>query len=158
MANALYLGNAGMMGTPNISPTPAGPSPVKPGVEAQPSGIPPNQVQPIATRASGPSAGYDPSYLQNLASFIGSLFAGPSSGNTTSFNPLGNLSEVSPPGGQTGNAAGAGAPMTWLQQALSGGGFGFTPTPAPATAGSGVGVGSGFGGGGFPRGPRQLTL
>jgi hypothetical protein len=157
MANALYLGNAGMMGTPNAKPVPAGPNPVKPGIEAPQ--IPANQVGPQATRASGPSAGYDPSYLQNLASFIGSLFAGPSSGNTTSFNPLGNLNEVSPPGGQIGNAAGAGAPMTWLQQALSGGGFGFTPTPAPATAGSGVGFGGGVGGGGgFPRGPRQLTL
>lgn len=102
-------------GTPPPNPTPA--PPAAPG---------PNTLGPQAIRASGPSQGYDPSYLQNLATAIGGLFTGGNqTGNTTSFNPLGNLSEISPTSGMEGNAPQQGLPQNWLQQALNGLGFSF---------------------------------
>src|SRR5712664_393836 len=122
--------------------------------DVAPPALPPNVVGPQATRASGPSAGYDPSYLQNLSTFIGSLFAKPAgAGNVTSFNPLGNLNEVSPPSGQTGNAAGFGAPLTWLQQALNGGGFSFGAPASTATPARPIREPVGRGGGRNPRSP-----
>lgn len=161
MANAMYMGSGAMPGFPASSaPT----APIRPVNEPAVGGNqpapppPPNQVGPIATRPSGSSGGYDASYLQNLAGFIGSLFSKPAgTGNVTSFNPLGNLNEVSPPSGEMGNAPGAGAPLTWLQQALNGGGFSFgSPTPATGTtAQRGPAAG---GGGGINRGPRQNLL
>jgi hypothetical protein len=113
----------------------------------------PNVLGAQSIRATGDPKGYDPSYLQNLATSIGALFARPQ-GNMN-FNPLGNLSEVSPPSGQMGNAPGFGEPLTWLQQALNGLGFSWAlPTPAPPdTSQNGSGGGGGnnvrrYGGGG----------
>jgi hypothetical protein len=113
-----------------------------------------NTLAPTAVRASGPSQGFDPAYLQNLATSIGGLFANNQGGNTMNINPLGNLGEISGPSGQMGNAPQQGLPQTWLQQALAGLGFGFTPqattvTPTAPTVGS---VGNGGGGAGGPRG------
>lgn len=93
---------------------------------------PPNQLQSVATRASGPSQGYDPSYLQNLATSIGGLFSGNNKGGVQNINPLGNLSDISPSSGIGGNAPTQGLPLTWLQQALNGGGFS-APTPSVVT-------------------------
>jgi len=113
-------------------PTPGGPFTSGTGTSAPAAtpAPPSNVLGAQSIRATGPSQGYDPSYLQNLATSIGSLFARPQ-GNL-SFNPLGNLSEISPPSGLGGNAPGAGAPDTWLQQALNGLAFMFNP-PTPAT-------------------------
>lgn len=113
-----------------------------------------NVLGPTAVRASGDPKGFDPSYLQNLATAIGGLFSNPKGGSTMNINPLGNLSEISPPSGQLGNAPGFGEPLTWLQQALNGLGFSFGPPPPAATSitptvpnvGS-VGVGAGRGAG-----------
>src|ERR1700688_1188340 len=85
---------------------------------------PPNTLAAQAIRASGPSQGYDPNYLQNMASSIGSLFSSPG-GAQMNVNPLGNLSDISPPSQMEGNAPSQGLPPTWLQQALNGGGFQF---------------------------------
>jgi hypothetical protein len=123
---------------------------------APPSSGPPagSVLGPQAIRASGPSQGFDPSYLQNLATAIGGLFSGGQNG-VMNLNPLGNLSEISGPSGQEGNAPQAGLPQTWLQQALAGLGFNFAPqatstTPTAPRIGS---VGGGGGGGG-----RQSAL
>jgi len=90
---------------------------------------------PEAIRASGPSQGFDPSYLQNLATAIGGIFSNQKQGgNVMNVNPLGNLSEISPNSSMEGNAPSPGLPQTWLQQALNGGGFAYSPaatTPQP---------------------------
>lgn len=169
-------------GTPGISAPPQGPAqgfpigPIGPVVgkgglqsplpgPAQ-SGTPPvptpaqgpaqggNVLGPTTVRASGDPKGFDPSYLQNLATAIGGLFSNPQGSSTMNINPLGNLSEISPPSGQLGNAPGFGEPLTWLQQALSGLGFSFGPPPPAATSITptapnigGVGAGGGRGAG-----------
>lgn len=157
MANAMYMGSGAMPGFPSpATPT----APIRQVNEPAAGGlqIPPNEVGPQAVRASGSGGGYDASYLGNLASFIGSLFSKPAgAGNVTSFDPLGKLNEVSQPSGQIGNDAGFGAPMTWLQQALNGGGFSFKPAP-PAATNPPVQRGPSGGGGGIGRGPRQNLL
>lgn len=108
-----------------------------------------------AVRATGPSKGYDPAYLQNLATSIGGLFSNSQQGgNVMRINPLGDLKEISPGSGIGGTDPTQGIPLTWLQQALNGGGFSFgqpeTPnTPAkpktPVIAGSGGGGRTGSG-------------
>jgi hypothetical protein len=89
-----------------------------------------------AVRPAGDTKGFDPNYLQNLATYVGGLFSRPQ-GNLN-FNPLGNLGEISPSSGIGGNAPLPGLPNTWLQDALNGLGFSFgapglspmaTPTP-----------------------------
>lgn len=131
-----------------------------------PSGIPapvpaptaPNVVGAQAVRATGDRKGYDPSYLQNLATAIGGLFSRPQ-GNLN-FNPLGDLSGISPSSGMGGNAPLPGLPSTWLQDALNGLGFRFSPA-APAPVGPGGRDGGGFGGGdsdGKRRGGRLFNL
>ncbi len=121
---------------------------VSTGAPASPAAAPPNTLAAQAIRASGPSQGYDPNYLQNMASSIGSLFSSPG-GGTVNVNPLGDLSDISPPSQMEGNAPSPGLPLTWLQRALNGGGFSFaqptTVTPTAPTVGS---VGSRGGGGG----------
>jgi hypothetical protein len=115
----------------------------------------PNVLGAQAVRATGPSQGFDPAYLQNLATAIGGLFSGGKNG-VMNVDPLGNLSEISGSSGQEGNAPQAGLPMTWLQQALNGLGFNFAPqatTPTAPTVGSIGGARSGGGGGG--RGNRM---
>ena len=69
----------------------------------------PSVLSAQAIRPSGPQQGYDQSYLQNLATSIGGMFAN-QGGGSLSFNPLGNLSEVSPKSGEIGNAPDAGLP------------------------------------------------
>jgi hypothetical protein len=103
-----------------------------PGAAPAPMAAPPNTLAAEAIRASGPSQGYDPNYLQNMASSIGSLFSNPGTG-TQNINPLGDLSEISPTSGMEGNAPSKGLPQTWLQKALGGGGFSFTPPAPPVT-------------------------
>lgn len=151
----MYMGSGAMPGFPAGS-SPAPTSPIRRVDEPAVGGlqIPPNEVGPQATRAAGPSAGYDASYLQNLSSYIGSLFSKPAgAGNVTSFNPLGTLNDISPLGGQIGNAPGFGAPMTWLQQALNGGGFSYAPSAPPApTKPEREPIDGGFGRGRGPRG------
>jgi hypothetical protein len=104
-----------------------------------------------AIRPTGDAKGYDPSYLQNLATAIGGLFSRPQ-GNLN-FNPLGNLSEISPSSGIGGNAPLPGLPSTWLQDALNGLGFSFAP-PAPPASTRPANRGGGNGGGG--RGPGRM--
>jgi hypothetical protein len=108
-----------------LMPQPGKPTPGRPPLPPVPGNVLPAQ----AIRATGDGKGYDPAFLQNLATSIGALFSRPQ-GNL-SFNPLGNLSEISPPSGQMGNAPGFGEPMTWLQQALNGLAFMFKPPVAP---------------------------
>lgn len=88
----------------------------------------PQQPQTIDAQAIRPSSGtpnqqgvgqFDPSYLQNLATYIGGLFSRPQNG-ALSFNPLGNLSDF--PGAQgvgAGNAPTLGLPPTMLQNAIN---------------------------------------
>jgi hypothetical protein len=123
---ALYMGPSGgnspfWGGQPPQNPngpfTPAGPVP------------PPNVLAPDAVRATGPSQGFDAAYLQNLASSIGNLFARPQ-GNL-SFNPLGNLSDISSPSSMGGTTPSPGLPLTMLQNALNGLGFSYTPSAPP---------------------------
>jgi hypothetical protein len=125
----------GGLGSAPVGPRPVGPEPWKPRpVPPQDNPAGGNTLQPQAIRATGPSQGYDPAYLQNLATAIGGLFAGPQSGgNTMNINPLGNLGEISPPSGIGGNAPTLGEPMTWLQQAINGGGFAYSPSQAAPT-------------------------
>ena len=123
-------GNEGSGSTPPPQ-NPIGPEPGKETPQpGSPASLPPNVLGAQSVRASGPSQGYDPAYLQNLATSIGALFSRPQ-GNL-SFNPLGNLSEISPASGQLGNAPGFGEPSTWLQDALNGIAFMFNPPPPPA--------------------------
>lgn len=152
MAN-MYLGGSNPIGSifaggggGTSTPTP----PIRPGQEnpqpgSQPAALPANVLGAQTVRLSGPTQGFDPAYLQNLTTAIGGLFSRPQ-GNL-SFNPLGNLSEISGP---------SGLPNTWLQDALNGLGFAFQP-PAPPTTPSVGNRGNndnGFGG----RGPRQTQL
>jgi len=180
MAN-LYMGRGGMDGLFGGSPMP-GPMPefrppsgsparpvpqppIRPGIETpqpgSPASIPPNVLPAQAVRPTGPSSGYDPSYLQNLATSIGGLFSRPK-GNL-SFNPLGDLSEISPASGQMGNAPLAGEPSTWLQDALNGIAFMFKPPtppvvhpPRPTGPFGGGGGNDGGGGRGRRGGPNVL--
>ena len=138
-------GNGGT--APTTTPAPAD-------TPATPVPTPPNVLPPGAVRPTGSAKGYDPSYLQNLATAIGGLFSRP--GGNLNFNPLGNLSEISPPSGMGGTAPLPGLPSTWLQDALNGLGFSFG-IPAYSTTGPGaIGGGGGGGGndGGGGRGPR----
>ena len=140
-------------GTPTATPRP----PIRPVQEAPPAAasaptsVPASILPAQAVRPSGPSGGYDPSYLQNLATAIGGLFSRPQ-GNLT-FNPLGNLSEISPSSGMDGNSPLPGLPSTWLQDALNGLGFNFGGSPA--TTGTAVDNGRAVSGG---RGPRSPVL
>jgi hypothetical protein len=117
-----------------------------------------NVLGPTAIRANTPNGagqGFDPAYLQNLATAIGGLFSNSKQGgNVMNLNPLGNLSEISPNSGIGGNAPTLGEPMTLLQNALNGLAFMFqqpqpptAPNPRPDFNGDG-GDGRGRGGGG----------
>jgi hypothetical protein len=184
MAN-LYMGRGGLDGLFGTSQGAVGDVPLIPtnpprrpantnigavgNVARIPGGPPPPGMPPVSApsdgsvlgaqtiRPTGPSQGYDPGYLQNLATSIGALFARPQ-GNL-SFNPLGNLSEVSPASGIGGTAPGLGAPLTWLQQALNGLGFSFgsPATAPPVTSGKSVGDNGGADTGG-KRGGIYSTL
>jgi hypothetical protein len=157
--NPSYSGVAlGQPPMPGPQPTPPNPNPPQPTPSAPPSpmpgaapvtpppSLPPNVLSAQTIRPTGASQGYDPSYLQNLATSIGALFSRPQ-GNL-SFNPLGNLGEISPSSGIGGNAPGYGAPLTWLQDALNGLGFSFGPPAPPVPTGLGTGIGGAGGGGG----------
>lgn len=150
---AMYLGGSNPIGNVFAGGgrgTSAPTNPLRPGQEnPQPTSpaatTPPNVLGEQAVRPSGPTQGFDPAYLQNLTTAIGGLFSRPQ-GNL-SFNPLGNLSDISGP---------SGLPNTWLQDALNGLGFAFQP-PAPPTTpnvGNRGNNDNGFG----PRGPRQNQL
>lgn len=158
---AMYLGSPSPMPGPKPGPT-GGPisspwdpsggpgrggSPVSalPGQTTAPA--PTNVLGPQAIRPSGSSSGFDPQYLQNLATAIGGLFSRPS-GNL-SFNPLGNLGEISPSTGG-GTAPVPGLPSTMLQDALQGLAFMFNPpssAPTPVAANPVTGGGNYIGGG-----------
>lgn len=145
MASSLYIGGSvnptNSMMPANVS---APKAPIRPGQET-PNGPPPNVLGPQAVRPTGPSNGFDPSYLQNLATAIGGLFSRPQ-GNL-GFNPTGNLSEVSP-GTGFGNAPLPGLPSTMLQDAINGLAFMFNqPQPATSSRGSGDFTGGTFGNG-----------
>jgi hypothetical protein len=133
-------GGSQLQNPPPVAPTghPITAGTVTPsGVSGVSSAAPgPNVLGARSVTASGPSQGYDPSYLQNLATSIGALFTGGNQqGNNTSFNPLGNLSEISPTSSMGGNAPQQGLPQSWLQQALNGLGFSFgTPQAASSIA------------------------
>jgi len=116
-------------GNPITNPIQNGPlTPPSPVATPKPVPAPGSVLGPQAIRATGPTNGFDPAYLQNLATTIGSLFTGgKQTGNVTNINPLGDLSDISPKSNIGGTAPGSGAPLTWLQKALNGGGFGFTP-------------------------------
>jgi len=140
-----------------INPEPR-PNPTLPGkpittTHPQPPG---NILGADAVRATGPSHGYDPSYLQNLATAIGGLFSN-RSGHAMNINPLGNLNEISPSSGMEGNAPLPGLPSTWLQDALNGMGFNFAPKAATAPQRP-PGIGGFEGGGGGRGGGRRINL
>jgi hypothetical protein len=113
-ANPIQTGPVGIPGSgrgfpvsapnPQVGPTPGGPTPMQGG---DPSG---------GVRATGPTAGFDPSYLQNLATSDAGIFSRPAGG--LSFNPLGNLASISGTSGG-GNAPVAGIPQGMLTQALA---------------------------------------
>jgi hypothetical protein len=100
-----------------------------------------NVVGAQGVRAEGPSRGFDPQYLQNLATSDAGNFARPAGANAVSFNPLGNLADItkllmsfgspSPTLG-FGNAPLPGLPQNLLQWAQA-----FNPTaltpPAPVS-------------------------
>lgn len=150
MAN-YYIGGSGtnpigaMFRPPKPEPNPLPPLPGRPITQNPSAPAPPGNVLGAQSiRPTGDAKGYDPSYLQNLATAIGGLFSRPQ-GNLN-FNPLGNLSEISPSSGMEGNAPLPGLPSTWLQDALNGLGFSFgAPTPATTPVRPGGG-GGGFGG------------
>ena len=135
----MYLGSTNPIGAVfSPKPTPQAAPPVGTGrtnpllpAPAKPQVVPPQSILSAqAVRPTGPAQGYDPSYLQNLATSIGGLFSRPQ-GNLN-LNPLGDLSEISPLSGMEGNAPLAGAPSTWLQDALNGLGFSYAPAaPKP---------------------------
>ena len=135
MPGALYMQPGGNGAASGVLPARMGSgTTTAPTTAAQ---TPANVLNPQAVRASGPSQGYDPQYLQNLATAIGGLFSPnqQSGSNTTNINPLGTLGEISPPSGIGGNAPTAGLPLTWLQQAIAGQGFtGTTPAAASTTS------------------------
>ena len=152
------IGTPGVPGGGSVGPVPAPGGPFTgSGTSASPPSPPPGSVLGAqGVRATGDPKGYDPSYLQNLATAIGGLFS--HSGNM-SLNPLGNLSEVSQPSGQIGNAPAPGAPMTWLQQALNGLGFSWPPKPPNLPdVNRRVGGNSGAGDNGRGRGGRMFNL
>lgn len=73
-------------------------------------------IEAQGVRATGPSQGYDPSYLQNLATSAGGNFARPAGQSAVSVDPLGNLSDITKLLMSFGNPS----PMQ---------GFGNAPTP-----------------------------
>lgn len=100
-------------------PPPTGPQP--PNRQFNPPGsVPPNPMQggdpSGGIRATGPSSGFDPNYLQNLATSDAGIFSRPQGG--LAFNPLGNLESISGTSGG-GNAPVAGIPQGMLTQALA---------------------------------------
>lgn len=132
MAGPFYLGSGGQQA--NFMPSPprdgGGPPHWHPPGPRAPDPTPGNPLGAQAVRATGPTSGFDPSYLQNLATSAGGLFS--HAPGQLAFNPLGNLGEISPGSGAQGNAPGYGLPQTWLQQALLNQNFGIPQTP-PAT-------------------------
>lgn len=89
---------------------------------------PTDTLGPQAIRPQGASQGFDPAYLQNLATMIGGLFA-PQGGGGLNFNPLGNLSDIGGSSGMGGNAPLPGLPPTLAANAVGGQPFSFaSPT------------------------------
>lgn len=86
---------------------------------------PPGANGSTAVRPIGPAKGLDPSYLQNLATFAGGMFAPQQGSNLVQFNPLGNLSDINTNPMGFGTAPVSGLPLSYLQQALA-----KAPTPA----------------------------
>jgi hypothetical protein len=82
---------------PALPPTqPPGPTPPISGW-GQPSSVDTsknNVVGAQGVRAEGPSQGFDPQYLQNLATSDAGNFARPAGASAVSFNPLGNLADI----------------------------------------------------------------
>jgi hypothetical protein len=152
-----WLPNRGPIKNPN-GPFTGGAAPPTPAPTSAPPG---NVLGPQAVRASGDSKGFDPSYLQNLATAIGGLFSNSKQGgNVMNINPLGNLSEISGSSGMEGNAPQQGLPLTWLQRALNGLGFSWQP-PAPPPMPTGPdrsGGGGGYGGDNGRGGGRRFNL
>lgn len=141
---ALYLGLPHNLSPSPVSPV--GPQPF-PGIGGGASQTPstsvfsnpstntdPNYMPSEAVRNTNQGSQFDPQYMQNMATYIGGLFSRPQ--GQLGFNPLGDLSEISPPSG-FGNAPLPGLPPTLLNSALSGFPFA-SSTPATATA-TGIG-------------------
>lgn len=137
MAANYYLGspsmmagmNSSMVGSPQSNMT----APIMPGIgDSQP--VSPQQYDPNAAQAIRPigdTKGYDPNYLQNLATYMGGIFKRPQQNGPMQFNPLGDLKDI--PGAQPlggGTAPLFGLPQTLLQFAQSG-----IPTGSSAPAG-----------------------
>jgi hypothetical protein len=117
--------------TPKSPASPVQPGPVGIGGPVKPPIVqmPNPQATPLPTpqttmggnpsgqiRATGPSGGFDPSYLQNLATSDAGTFA--RGANGLSFNPLGDLSSISNTSGG-GSAPLPGIPNGMLTQALA---------------------------------------
>lgn len=103
---------------------------VNPGQPLGPFGM--NGAAPgggTAVRPTGPSHGFDSSYLQNLATSTGGMFAPQQGSNLVQFNPLGNLTDINTNPLGFGNAPLAGLPTSYLQQAQQ-----TMPTPPSPTA------------------------
>lgn len=128
-----------MMGSPSVGRAPY--LPAKP----QPRPVAPSAPQPApssttlnatANRATGPTGGFDPAYLQNLVTYGAGQFQQPSGGFR--FNPT-DLSTF--PGAPTGggNAPVLGMPNALLAQAQGGQPFSWNAPPAPVPANPGPG-------------------
>lgn len=142
-------------GSPKVPVSRFGQPPVPTPAPATPT--PANTLPAQTVRPTGPSQGFDPGYLQNLATAIGGLFSRPQ-GNL-SFNPLGNLSDVASPGLGFGNAALPGLPLTLLQDAINNLAFIFNQPPASTGGGGGSTVGGGGGNNNRPgRGGYPIAL
>lgn len=120
---------------PGMGPNRAAPPTTAPAQQAGPAFDNNAQaVRPNNGTPNMPGVGqFDPSYLQNLATYIGGLFQRPASG-AESFNPLGNLSDMY--GVQSvgaGNAPTQGLPPTMLQNAINAN-LAQQPSQAPAPA------------------------
>lgn len=76
-------------------------------------------IRPIGGQNAYNVGSFDPSYMQNLATYIGGLFQRPQNG-ALQFNPLGDLSDLYGTQMQgVGTAPTPGLPNTMLQNALN---------------------------------------
>jgi len=147
MPNNFYLGNASdlssnlgsMFGGPTqgMSAGPLQPRPIQGPADSATTGsgpVAPGPYDPMAAQAVRPTSfgNFDPSYGQNLATFIGGMFQRPQQNQALQFNPFGNLTDanVQYPQLGGGNAPGMGLPQTLLQFAQL-----FNPTALGANNG-----------------------
>jgi hypothetical protein len=123
---SVMMGSPARAGSPYLPTSPIKPAPERPNAPASTS-APTSTLAAVGNRATGPSSGYDPAYLQNLVTYGAGQFQQPSGG--FNFNPTNiNTFPGAPTGG--GNAPVLGMPNTLLSQAQGGQAFSWMP-PEP---------------------------